>query len=236
MARGSVTIELVPISSAVTALAAMTHISSMAPVASVESATFVNSSLNDSAPMICMMSQSTQNATPSRASSPKVAPPKDNAPAKFGAKGSWRWEVEGSWMNDFDSDNQLQGAWYASWFLIENFSFDFGPEVAWFSQGGGNTWGAGPAFMFRWHFLARETWSIYADAGVGMMFTGSNVPSAGSSVNFTPRIGVGASFEVASNARILTGIRWAHISNANVDDNNDGRNSIQLYAGLSLPF
>ena len=65
---------------------------------------------------------------------------------------------------------------------------------------------------------------------------GVSTPSAGSSVNLTPRIGVGASFEVAPNARILTGFRWAHISNANVADNNDGRNSVQLYAGLSLPF
>ena len=214
----------------------MTNMSSMDPVAPIESATFTNSLLSDSAPMMCMISQSTQNAIMPTPSSAKSAPTKDNAPAKFGAKGSWRWELEGSWMNDFDSDNQLQGAWYASWFLIDNFSFDFGPEVAWFSQGGGNTWGAGPAFMFRWHFLARDTWSIYADAGVGLMFSGANVPSSGSSVNFTPRIGVGASFEVAQNARILTGIRWAHISNANVADNNDGRNSIQLYAGISLPF
>jgi len=202
----------------------------------MESATFVNSNLSDSAPMICMISPSAQDTPTPVQSSAKAVVPKENTSARFGAKGSWRWELEGSWMDDFDSDNQLQGAWYASCFLIDNFSFDFGPEVAWFSQGGGNTWGAGPAFMFRWHFLARETWSIYADAGVGLMFTGSNVPSAGSSVNLTPRIGVGASFEVAPNARILTGFRWAHISNANVADNNDGRNSVQLYAGLSLPF
>lgn len=214
----------------------MTNISSLAPVAPVESATFLNTLLSDSAPMICMMSQSMQNAIAPAKTSDKAVVTKDNAPAKFGAKGSWRWELEGSWMNDFDSDNQLQGAWYASWFLIDNFSLDFGPEVAWFSQGGGNTWGAGPAFMFRWHFLARETWSVYADAGVGLMFSGSNVPSGGSSTNFTPRIGVGVSFEVATNARILTGIRWAHISNANLSENNDGRNSIQLYAGISFPF
>lgn len=217
----------------------MTNISSMAPVAPVapvEFATFSNSMLSDSAPMICLISQSTQNSIAAANKPANAVVPKVNTPAKFGVKGSWRWEFEGSWMNDFDSDNQLQGAWYASWFLIDNFSFDFGPEVAWFSQGGGNTWGAGPAFMFRWHFFARETWSIYADAGVGLMFTGSNVPPAGSSVNVTPRIGVGASFEVAPNARILTGIRWAHISNANVADNNDGRNSIQLYAGISLPL
>jgi hypothetical protein len=139
-------------------------------------------------------------------------------------------------MNDFSSANQVQGAWYASWFLVENFSFDFGAEGAWFSQPGGNTWGGGPAVMFRWHFLARETWSIYADGGCGLMFTGANVPSNGSQVNFTPRLGMGVSFDVAPNARILTGVRWAHISNANLSSSNDGRNSIQLYAGLSLPF
>lgn len=193
------------------------------------STSFVNSSLSDSTLLIPMVSAEVQTAMP-------PAKPQETAVAKFGAKNSWRWEVEGSWMNDFSSANQVQGAWYASWFLVENFSFDFGAEAAWFSQPGGNTWGAGPAVMFRWHFLARDTWSIYADGGCGLMFSGADVPSNGSTVNFTPRLGVGASFEVAANARILTGIRWAHISNANFSSNNDGRNSIQLYAGLTLPF
>jgi hypothetical protein len=34
----------------------------------------------------------------------------------------------------------------------------------------------------------------------------------------------------------MAGARWYHISNANTGESNPGRNSLQIYGGVSFPF
>lgn len=154
----------------------------------------------------------------------------------FGARDSWRWQVLVSWMNDMDAANQIEAEWSASWFFMENVSLDFGLSGDAIMQPGTDAGGGGASLMLRWHFLARESWSLYADAGCGMLFTNEPVPSDGGRVNFTPRVGVGATVDIGGGARFMGGVRWYHISNANTGESNPGRDSIQLYGGVSLPF
>lgn len=159
-----------------------------------------------------------------------------SASGPFGAKDSWRWQVLGSWMNDFGDANQFEAEWSASWFFMQNVSMDFGLSGDAILQPGTDAGGGGASLMFRWHFLARQTWSLFADAGCGMLFTNEPVPSDGGRVNFTPRVGVGGTVDVGGDARLMAGIRWYHISNANTGQQNPGRDSIQVFAGLSFPF
>ena len=159
-----------------------------------------------------------------------------SASRPFGAKDSWRWQVLGSWMNDFGDANQLEAEWSASWFFVQDVSMDFGLSGDAILQPGTDAGGGGASLMFRWHFLARRTWSLFADAGCGMLFTNEPVPSDGGRVNFTPRVGVGGTVDVGGDARLMAGIRWYHISNANTGQENPGRDSIQVFAGLSFPF
>jgi hypothetical protein len=170
-------------------------------------------------------------ASPAAASAEPVA-----GIAAFGARDSWRWQVLVSWMNDMDAANQIEAEWSASWFFMDNVSLDFGLSGDAILQPGTDAGGGGASLMLRWHFLARETWSLYADAGCGMLFTNEPVPSDGGRVNFTPRVGMGASVEIGGGARFMGGVRWYHISNANTGESNPGRDSIQLYGGVSLPF
>lgn len=139
-------------------------------------------------------------------------------------------------MNDFDSANQLEAEWSASWFFMENVSMDFGVSGDAILQPGLDAGGGGASLMFRWHFLARESWSVYADAGCGLLFTNEPVPSDGGKVNFTPRVGVGGTYAIHASMRLMGGVRWYHISNANTSESNPSRDSIQLYGGISLPF
>lgn len=156
--------------------------------------------------------------------------------APFGAKDSWRWQVLGSWMGDFDGADQLEAEWSASWFFVENLSLDFGVSGDAILQPGTDAGGGGASLMMRWHFLAHADWSLFADIGCGLLFTDDPVPSDGGRVNFTPRAGLGGTLDVGGGARLMAGARWYHISNANTGQDNPGRDSLQVFGGVSFPF
>lgn len=176
---------------------------------------------------------------------PAQAPTAARSPAKgsgqalaqpFGAKDSWRWQVLGSWIGDFQGASQLEAEWSASWFFVQDLSIDFGLSGDAILQPGLDAGGGGASLMFRWHFLARQDWSLYADLGCGLLFTNEPVPSDGGRVNFTPRAGLGGTLEISPSARLMAGARWYHISNANTGESNPGRDSLQVYGGVSFPF
>jgi opacity protein-like surface antigen len=170
----------------------------------------------------------------------QIAPaaPADAPRAKpaFGSKDTWRWQVLLGGMTDFESAEQVEFGISASYFIIDNLSVDFQVEGDYIAQPVANAWGGGGTILFRWHFLAYQTWSLYADAGSGVIATTVNTPSGGTSFNFTPQAGGGVSFDVAEDLRLMVGARWYHISNANTGETNPGRNSLMGYVMLSIPF
>lgn len=186
-----------------------------------------------SAPVLLLADAGDAPTAPART----AGKPASSAPAQaFGSKDTWRWQVLGSWIGDFQGASQLEAEWSASWFFMQNLSLDLGLSGDAILQPGLDAGGGGASLMFRWHFLARETWSVYADLGCGMLFTNEPVPSGGGRVNFTPRAGLGATYEISPSVRLMGGARWYHISNANTGESNPGRDSLQLYGGLSFPF
>jgi hypothetical protein len=189
------------------------------------------STIGVSAPSIPLaMTQSRPDAGRTRqgTSQPAVAP--------FGAKDSWRWQVIGSWMGNFDGADQLEAEWSASWFFMNDLSLDFGLSGDAVLQPGTDAGGGGASLMVRWHFLARTDWSVFADIGCGMLFTNEPVPTDGGRVNFTPRAGLGGTVAIGPSARFMGGMRWYHISNANTGQDNPGRDSLQVFGGVSFPF
>jgi len=187
-------------------------------------------------PMIAVAPPAAGAAAPGTSAGAPGAGSARPAAAAFGAKDSWRWQLTMSWMGNANDINQLEGEWSASWFFMQNVSMDFGLSGDAFMQPGDNAGGGGASLMFRWHFLARETWSVFADAGCGMLFTNEAVPSDGGRVNFTPRAGLGGTYALTDTVRLIAGARWYHISNANTGESNPGWNALQVYGGVSLPF
>ena len=173
------------------------------------------------------------------------------APA-FGDKGSWRWYLSGGYAKEIDSshDEFVIFGGGVSFFMVDNLSLNFELNGLYIEQenttgfpDSHDAWGVNFNLLVRWHFLARERWSIYFDGGAGVMGTTARVPGpdpdhsdGGTYFNFTPQAGFGASFEVAGNARLLTGVRWHHMSNARTSNNNPGRDSVLIYAGVSFAF
>jgi lipid A 3-O-deacylase len=170
----------------------------------------------------------------------------------FGKKDSWRWHLSVGYGREVETNwdqNVLFGGG-VNYFIIDNLSLIMELNVLWFDQTSEpglppayNAWGINFNLLARWHFIAADTWSIYADGGAGVLATTEPVPGpdtrnnlGGTTFNFTPQIGFGGSFEIAENTRLLLGLRFHHISNAQSEHNNPGRNSLMFYVEASFPF
>ncbi|MBL1216415.1 MAG: acyloxyacyl hydrolase [Planctomycetes bacterium] len=166
-------------------------------------------------------------------------------PPAFGSKGSWRWAVYGGAGIDLRRDGeQYHAIFAASHFLADDFSVDFEATGIYLNEQDGRPGSSdGVAgnvnLLFRWHFLSKERWSLYADAGAGVLLASTEVPYGGTNYNLTPQAGAGLSLALGDGPeRLMTGVRWHHMSNARVrgQDDNPGRDSVFFYAGLSFPF
>ncbi|MFO0783097.1 MAG: acyloxyacyl hydrolase [Phycisphaerales bacterium] len=152
----------------------------------------------------------------------------------FGEQNSLRFNVEGDWLSDWDNANMAQGRVGVAWFFLKNVELDLFLTLDGVSQPGPDAFGGGFDMQIRWHMLAFENWSIFGEIGGGILGTTHSVPAGGSQFNFTPNIGVGATFALTDSTRLYTGVRWFHISNAGLYEHNPGRDSFSLWVGLSF--
>ncbi|EDX86445.1 hypothetical protein S7335_4149 [Synechococcus sp. PCC 7335] len=160
----------------------------------------------------------------------------DEAPSKFVQAGKQRWYVQGGLGADFDDDLfGLVGAG-VSHFFYNGHSINLELNGLAVDQQGNNAVGLNLALLLRSHWIRGDNWSIYIDGGAGLLTTNNDVPDAGSSFNFTPQIGGGATFAVNDTQRIMTGLRWYHISNASLFDSNPGLDALYGYVGYNFPF
>lgn len=192
------------------------------------------------APSEAAAAREPQDTTPA-SSIAQEAPPLDEVPVpearkRFGEMDSCRFNFLAAYANDFDDASQASAGVGVSWFFVDNLSLDIELLGAGIFQPGPDAAAFNANLLFRWHFVARETWSIYCDAGAGILLATEDVPRGGTPINLSPQIGVGVSFDVGDDARLLVGARWYHISNARTSKENPGRDSLMLTVGLSLPF
>lgn len=96
-------------------------------------------------------------------------------------------------MHDFEEDQAGELHLGVSHFIADEVEFSVELTGWYFDQTGENTGGVNPGFNFRWHFLhdASYDWTIFGEAGIGLLFAFDEVPDGGTGFNFTPRAGVG---------------------------------------------
>ena len=158
----------------------------------------------------------------------------------FGDKGEERWYVQGGLATTLDrveSDPRrfgLAGAGLSK-FFINGHSVNLELNTIYFDQPGNNAVGINLALLGRWHIVRQRNWSFFIGGGAGVMNTTSDVPEEGASFNFTPQAGVGTTFALKNNRRLLVGLNWHHISHADLFGANPGRDSIMGYIGIDFP-
>lgn len=158
----------------------------------------------------------------------------------FGTKGQKHWYVQGAAATTLDRNESnpqrfILGGAGLSKFLFNGHSINLELNTIYFEQPDNNALGLNLALLMRWHFVRQTNWSLFIDGGAGVMGTTNDVPSRGASFNFTPQAGGGVSFKLNNEQRLLVGLRWHHISHADLFGANPGRDSLMGYVGLKLP-
>ncbi len=71
----------------------------------------------------------------------------------------------------------------------------------------------------------------YMEGGIGVIYTDFEVEGQGLRFNFNPQFGIGAEFPSGSKNPYFAALRLHHISNAGLDDENRGINSVVFMVG-----
>ncbi|MDG2618034.1 acyloxyacyl hydrolase [Thermoleptolyngbya sichuanensis XZ-Cy5] len=171
----------------------------------------------------------------------QAEPAAPSAPERFGAVGQNYWYVQAGPSISFDPDDDgfaafgLAGAGITD-FFAHGHSINLELNKLKFIQPGDDAVGLNLGLILRWHFVREDTWSLYVDGGAGFLVTSEDVPAeGGSQFNFTPQVGGGATFRMRDQEHLMVGLRWHHISNAELYPPNPGRDSILLYVGYMWP-
>lgn len=165
----------------------------------------------------------------------------------YGRTGSRWWTIGGLYGSDFEDANDFNIHGAFSEFLADELEFAVEVGGWYFNQPGDDTGGLSGSMIFRWHFLHAEDfrWTLFGDAGIGLLGTFDVVPDGGTGFNFLPRVGGGFSWALnesiegeSRGPRLMVGVRWHHISNARIqgDDNNPGRDELAGYVAVTFPF
>jgi lipid A 3-O-deacylase len=166
-----------------------------------------------------------------------IASPLETA---FGAKGQKHWYVQGAVATTLDREEAfpqrfvLAGAGLSK-FLFDGHSINLELNSIYFRQPDDDALGLNLSLLMRWHLLRNSSWSLFVDGGAGVMGTTSDVPSKGASFNFTPQVGAGVSIKLKEQRQLMLGLRWHHISHADLFGANPGRDSLMGYVGVQFP-
>lgn len=158
----------------------------------------------------------------------------------FGNKGEERWYVQGALATTVDNNESfprrfgLVGAGLSK-FFVNGHSVNLELNTIYFDQPKDNAVGLNLALLGQWHIIRKPNWSLFIGGGAGIMETTSDVPEKGASFNFTPQAGAGATFALKNHRRLVAGLRWHHISHADLFGANPGRDSIMGYVGIDFP-
>ena len=94
----------------------------------------------------------------------------------------------------------------------------------------------GGSLVLKYNFLSFGRWMPFWDGGAGMLWTdlAPRIPEQSTQFNFILQTGPGVSYFVSENWAITAGLRFHHISNANIGDRNTGLNAWLFNLGVSF--
>lgn len=112
------------------------------------------------------------------------------------------------------------------WEITGSYTTQPGPNH-YIGAGGGN-------LQMLAHFLDERTWTLFGDCELGMLESNHQIPPNGTDFNFTVHLGVGATAHLWDNVNLISGVRYLHLSNADVHGpvRNPSINGGEAYIGL----
>ncbi len=85
--------------------------------------------------------------------------------------------------------------------------------------------------LYYLRLLASGGFQPYVEGGIGIIYTDFQVEGQGLRVNFNPQVGIGTEFKMGADTTMFTSLRLHHISNAGLNSDNTGVNSVTLTVG-----
>lgn len=168
---------------------------------------------------------------------PETVKPASTEP--YGAKDTQFYMLGTTLAPDFTGnfDASIHGQY--TYFLIDD--FEVGVEAAfWGFFQENDTVGLSSSLVMRYHFYQAQRWSAFAELGIGVLLAADNAPDDGTNFNLMPRAGAGITYQLFEDrtTRLITGLRWHHISNARLagEERNPARDAPGLYVGLLYEF
>lgn len=97
---------------------------------------------------------------------------------------------------------------------------------------------AGGSLGIKYNLLSFGRWMPFWDAGAGMLWTNlvPRIPEQSTPFNFMLETGPGIHYFLTTGMAFTVGIRYHHISNADIGRRNTGLNAVMPYVGLSWFF
>ena len=95
---------------------------------------------------------------------------------------------------------------------------------------------AGASLVLKYNFLSFGRWMPFWDVGAGIVWTNlaPRIPEQSTQFEFNLETGPGAHYFVTERLTWTMGLRFHHISNANLGERNTGINGVLPYVGLSF--
>ena len=122
-------------------------------------------------------------------------------------------------------------------FLSGNFELAVEPLFARFTQPFPAE-AAGGSWVVRYNLLSFGRWAPFWDVGAGMLWTNlaPRIPEQSTPFNFVLETGPGVHYFLTRSLTVTAGVRYHHISNANIGQRNTGLNAVLPYVGFSWFF
>ena len=94
----------------------------------------------------------------------------------------------------------------------------------------------GLSAVIRYNFVTSGPWVPYVDGGFGVALTDIGEPDLSSKFQFITQFGAGARYFFLQNTAFIFQYRWFHLSNAGIEQPNQGTNTQMFYLGLDWFF
>lgn len=155
-------------------------------------------------------------------------------------KGTWTLTAYGAFAHSFTEEEAklASGTVGVGYYVLDNFSLNAELSGYHNTQEGPNANIANFEGLIRHHLLHSGRFSLYLDGGAGLSIADHRTPYYGTYYNYILEFGTGATFQVYDNINLMGGMRYVHLSNADLEGkyHNPGINSAQIYVGLLFKF
>ena len=86
--------------------------------------------------------------------------------------------------------------------------------------------------LVRYNFNTGRRWVPYVDGGFGLGYTDIDNPDLSTDFEFITQVGAGTRYFFGENTALVFQYRWFHLSNAGIDQPNNGTNTQMFYLGV----